>query len=786
MNDVGSQSPKAEPSQRPAAPTGGAVPPAQSPHSAPPRLLTLPPAPTPSGITILHKLVGIIVALIALLVGTLAVYFPARQVSELRATKAHKASTYGRFLAKELGPAIAFEDRQTAREVFEALSEDREVAAVALYMQDGTSLETRGTVDEAASALARSENPGRITITPERIIAVEPVVSLEGPKGTLVLELSTSSLDVARREAMKAGLLVGGCGLLVGSIAAWLIGRSLARRLRTIAEVATAVAAGQLETRPVSDGGGDEIGAMAHAFNLMLRQLKALFAQMQKSAREEQERLEKLVSARTRELDRRNAEMRLLLDHAEQGFLTLDRQAVISGERSASVEKWLAPPKGISFGACVERLVPKFGARFDAEWSQVIADELPIELTTSQLPQALAIDAQHFHLDYRPILEEDGKLDKVMVVISDITAAVERERAEQDEREITHLFRIALEDLGGLSEFVKDTTCLVDEITLSSSRDPQGLRRDVHTLKGNSATYGVQTVAAICHDIESSFAVDGVEIRSEDKARLRSRWESICEKLGAIGAAAAKNLHLEHSEHQALLAAIDAGMSRDDIRETLESWKLESVAVRFHRIAAHIESLAERLGKAPVEVRIDSSGIRLPAEGFASFWQSFTHLIRNAVDHGLETPAERQAIGKPEVAKVVLSATLTDTALSIAIEDSGRGIHWDEVKNAARRRGLPHETRADQMEALFADGVSTREEATEISGRGVGLGALREACRSAGGHVELWTELGVGTRFRFVWPRAVLHSGGQAAAEQDLSRGYVWLGKGREVNAGTS
>jgi two-component system chemotaxis sensor kinase CheA len=227
-------------------------------------------------------------------------------------------------------------------------------------------------------------------------------------------------------------------------------------------------------------------------------------------------------------------------------------------------------------------------------------------------------------------------------------------------------------------------------------------------------------------------------------------------------------------------------MSRDEIRETLESWKLDSIELRFHRIAAHIESLAERLGKAPIEVRIDSSGIRIPAEGFAPFWQSFTHLIRNAVDHGLETPEERRATGKPEVATVVLSATLTDNTFSIAIEDAGRGINWDEVKQAARRRGLPHETRAEQMEALFADGVSTRQEVTETSGRGVGLSALREACRSVGGHVEVWTELGMGTRFRFVWPRAVLQAGGHGPAEQELASGYVWLGKGKELNAGTS
>jgi two-component system chemotaxis sensor kinase CheA len=777
MVDVGNQNPIPERAQLSAPPR----------VSARPRGFTLPPPPEPSGITILHKLVGIIVALVVLLVGTLAVYFPARQVGEFHESLANKAGTYSRFLAKQLGPSVAFEDRQTAREVFEAVGEDRDVAAIALYMQDGTALETRGMLAPATVAMLGQAHLPLVTTSGDRIVALAEVVSLEGPRGTLALELSTASLAQARHKALWAGLLVGGCGLLVGCVAAWLIGRSLARRLRAIAEVATAVAAGDLQTKPIRDGGGDEIGAMAHAFHTMLVQLRTLIAQIQKNAKEEQERLEKLVSQRTRELDRRNAEMRLLLDNADQGFLTLDRDAVISRERSASVEKWLSPPPRISFGACVERFVPKFSDTFGADWAQVIANELPLELTLDQLPRSINMNDQHFAIDYRPIFD-GGQLDKVLVVISDITAAVARARAEQDEREITHLFRYALEDVGGLTEFIEDTSRLINELTgRAAGADTVLLKRLVHTLKGNAASFGVQTLAAICHDMESSFAVDGVVIRAADRDRLTSRWANICQKLGAIGPAAARNLQVEPTEHEALIRAVDSGASRQDIRRTLESWKLESVEVRFRRIAANIEALAERLGKGPVEVHIESNGIRLPHDGFAPFWQSLTHVVRNAVDHGLESVEDRRLHDKPDAAPMFLRAALTKTTIAIDVEDSGRGIDWNEVKRAARGRGLPIETRHDLVEALFADGVSTRTVTTETSGRGVGLGATRAACRDAGGDVEIWTEPGKGTRFRFIWPRSALGVAdhGLPAGDDVSASGYVSLRKGNKVDAGT-
>jgi two-component system chemotaxis sensor kinase CheA len=130
------------------------------------------------------------------------------------------------------------------------------------------------------------------------------------------------------------------------------------------------------------------------------------------------------------------------------------------------------------------------------------------------------------------------------------------------------------------------------------------------------------------------------------------------------------------------------------------------------------------------------------------------HAVRNAVDHGIETAAEREAAGKSPTAKLTLAATRQSGRLVITMSDDGRGVDWEALRAKAARSGLPSTTETELKEALFADGVSTREHANEMSGRGVGLGALRATVVRLGGTVDVWSEPGAGTTFTFAFPDA--------------------------------
>jgi two-component system chemotaxis sensor kinase CheA len=185
----------------------------------------------------------------------------------------------------------------------------------------------------------------------------------------------------------------------------------------------------------------------------------------------------------------------------------------------------------------------------------------------------------------------------------------------------------------------------------------------------------------------------------------------------------------------------------------VEAWKHERVASRFGRLAEQAQTLARRLGRGDIAVRVDDGGVRLPRESFAPFWAAFVHALRNAIDHGLETPEERAATGKATPGTLSLTAEECGADVVLSIQDDGRGIDWAAVAKAATRRGLPSATRADLDAALFADGLSTQSEATEVSGRGVGMSALHHACRRLGGTIEIDSARGRGTTMSFRFPR---------------------------------
>jgi two-component system chemotaxis sensor kinase CheA len=127
-------------------------------------------------------------------------------------------------------------------------------------------------------------------------------------------------------------------------------------------------------------------------------------------------------------------------------------------------------------------------------------------------------------------------------------------------------------------------------------------------------------------------------------------------------------------------------------------------------------------------------------------------VVRNAVDHGIESAGERQASGKPHRARLILSAEERPGAVILSIADDGRGIDWGALARSAAARGLPAVNPDDLVEAMFADGISTRQEVSDTSGRGVGLAAVRQVVTELGGHLRVFSEPGQGTRFELAFP----------------------------------
>jgi two-component system chemotaxis sensor kinase CheA len=148
-------------------------------------------------------------------------------------------------------------------------------------------------------------------------------------------------------------------------------------------------------------------------------------------------------------------------------------------------------------------------------------------------------------------------------------------------------------------------------------------------------------------------------------------------------------------------------------------------------------------------VRTTGDTLRLEHDLWQPFWTAMIHAVRNAIDHGIETPEERQLAGKPAAGVIDLGAERQGGRLIFTLHDDGRGIAWERVRCKAAERGIPSATHDDLARALFVDGLSTRDTVGELSGRGVGLSALRQAVDTLGGTIQVDSMPGQGTTFRF-------------------------------------
>ena len=695
------------------------------------------------------KLVGLMVASSFLVACVLASYFPARHIAELRAGLRERAEAYARVASLQLRSAIAFNDKQTARDVLGAIAKDPLVDGVALYTESGERLGAAGQLSELGDSARQGFGTLRSFSLPGRVLAAVPVASLEGPHGTLVLELSTKSAIAARNQLIRVALGVGLGVLLVSALFAWRIARSLAYRVERVAAAAAGVAQGDLDLRLELGGPRDEIGLLAHSFDAMVRRLKGLVQHINDTARAENERLEIVVTQRTAELGRRNADLRLVMDNVEQGFVTIDREARIVGEHSRAIELWLgALPVGSCLWDCFESANPGSRSSFEVGWSQLIECVMPAEVSLSQMPQELLVGNRYLRFEYRPLGHEE-EFEWLLIVVSDATALVERDRTEQEERDIIQVSSRLLNDRAGFMDFLREAEVLLERLR-ESDGDLQLYKRALHTLKGNTALFGMASVSKACHEAEISLELHG--LTSAGHATIAERWAHILGKIRPLLGGKAKHaLEIDEGEFRALVREARRGGNLALLR-MLEAWQLEPLRARLERASEQLVATALRFGKGDVRVAVVPTHVYLDRGELSEFWVSFAHVVRNAVSHGLEVTEEREERGKNGAAQFALRGGVERGVLFVELQDYGPGVDWAAVRERALQAGMRADTAADLEQALFADGFSTETEQSEISGRGVGLSAVKAACEAREGKVEIVTQRGRGTTFRFSWP----------------------------------
>jgi len=218
----------------------------------------------------------------------------------------------------------------------------------------------------------------------------------------------------------------------------------------------------------------------------------------------------------------------------------------------------------------------------------------------------------------------------------------------------------------------------------------------------------------------------------------------------------------------------------NELHERMMQIRMLPVGLLFSKFPRLVRDLSRSLGKS-IRLELDGEDTEIDRSVIEQIKDPLVHLIRNACDHGIETPAGRMAAGKPEISVLRLSASHQQGQIVITLADDGRGIDGERVKAKAVERGLVSADQAERLshrevvDLIFAPGLSTAPQATEVSGRGVGMDIVRRDIESLGGRIEVETAAGRGTTFRLRLPltlatfRGLLVGCGQATYAIPLS-----------------
>lgn len=515
-------------------------------------------------------------------------------------------------------------------------------------------------------------------------------------------------------------------------------------------------------TSTIKLNGEDEISNLAGATNKMLFQIN----------RAENELKELLVKVYS------------LLNNSEEGFLTFNKEFIIDSEYSAECRKIFG--RDIADDNILE-LIFTDKSMNEEEFSKGISmifeteDEFRREMIISLLPSVVNINSKIVKVKYK-VLENA----KIMLILTDITREKELESKIREEQQRLKLIVASFtnkDDIYYVIDLYKNFLT-EDFDTIKNSEDENYLKLDklyrrIHTMKGVFAQFSFINITMKLDDIENKLSVFKKDLsqfqdqinKIVDLQEIEKAFELDMKVIASIHG---DNYLLENNNiildeesavilEKSVLKIIDR--TKDIYKDEelasalniVDTLRYKSLKKMLSSYPEYVYNLSERLGKYIRSFDIEGQDIRIDPKKYSNFIKSLIHVFRNAVDHGIETSEDRLELGKDELGSISCIVNVVDDTIEITIADDGKGIEIDKIKEKAIKKGV---IKANSdidlnnykiLDLVFLDDFSTKEEASDISGKGYGLSSVLNELNVIEGRVVIETAPNVGTKFVFAF-----------------------------------
>lgn len=474
-----------------------------------------------------------------------------------------------------------------------------------------------------------------------------------------------------------------------------------------------------------------------------------------------------------------------LLDNAGQGFLTFSTDLIVDKEYSLECIRIFN--RGIQDANISELLFPGNNEQqelFKAVTTQVLAEQelSKREAYLSLLPHEATINNKQIQLDYkiisRSIYEET---ESVMLILTDITETCMLQAQMEEEKNVLKTvvnivtnysdFMYCIRDY---NNFCKNKIFEIINTSFSIKDIIVKLYRSIHTFKGSFSQFGLNNVTANLHQFEfelselmkgtNNMSLEDLEIfllnfdlyewLDEDLRILKSILGDSFFKDNEVLEIDKQNFIELENKMLSVMSPLDFSLLIPDVRK----FRYKPFRDLLKSYTTYVLGLSDRFCKQINPLIIEGGEFLVDPEMYSPFTKSLGHVFRDIMEYGIEPFDERIDSDKSELGNITCRADLVDNIIKLSITDDGYGIDIDLIRKTAVEKGFYTnedimDKKDDELLALiFSDGFSTNSEVSELSGRGMGLSAVKDEVDKAGGTIEISTKHGLGTNFTFFIP----------------------------------
>ena len=453
-----------------------------------------------------------------------------------------------------------------------------------------------------------------------------------------------------------------------------------------------------------------------------------------------------------------------LLGSLNQGYLTFNRDGVIDEGATKVTEDLLemslfeSEVEGIKIWDTLFKEEEKID-NFKKWVDKVFEGRFSFKDLSALAPNTFeGTKGKHIQLEYRPIYKGDVKkrnIDKIILIASDRTQEIYLEKKLELDKENVELITSCLKNPVEFVDLIDDSYELLEIYPNVKNADKGELFRKFHTLKARYGQFGVKTITYFINEVETGISKGEIDDLDSKVSRLDRELQEFVKNNRLIIEAANKFMVDDGQAVQVseVIEKIKKSNSLDDLKFDLyKNYLLSDIKEKFERYKYLVDEIAAHQGKA-IEVKILGDKVLVEYSQFSNFVAVSIHLFRNMVDHGIESEDERIEKTKPQRGCIKVEFQNNGDSFIINMEDDGRGIDPKIIKKKVLENGLKSEEEIQNLkdpeclDMIFLPGFSTKEEVTDLSGRGVGMDAVRAEVNSLGGTISISSKVDEGTKF---------------------------------------